>query len=77
MAVQPVRNIAPFINITFTVTSAWWVERWGTIHKGLDISAKKGSKIKTIIAGKVTDIYKDDNHGVSVKVEGKDKLIVI
>lgn len=47
------------------------------IHKGLDISAKKGSKIKTIIDGKVTDIYKDDNHGVSVKVEGKDKLIVI
>ena len=47
------------------------------IHKGLDISAKKGSKIKTIIDGKVTDIYKDDNHGVSVEIEGKDKLIVI
>ena len=47
------------------------------IHKGLDISAKKGSKIKTIIAGKVTDVYKDDNHGVSVEIEGKDKLIVI
>lgn len=47
------------------------------IHKGLDISAKKGSKIKTIIAGKVTDVYTDDNHGISVKVEGKDKIEVI
>ncbi|MGL4797631.1 MAG: peptidoglycan DD-metalloendopeptidase family protein [Paraclostridium sp.] len=47
------------------------------IHKGLDISAKKGSKVKTVIAGKVTDIYKDDNHGISVKVEGKDKVEVI
>lgn len=47
------------------------------IHKGLDISAKKGSKVKTVIAGKVTDIYKDDNHGISVKVVGKDKVEVI
>lgn len=47
------------------------------IHKGLDISAKKGSKVKTIIAGKVKDVYKDDNHGVSVKVEGKNKVEVI
>ncbi len=38
MAEQTVRNIAPFIDQVFTVTSAWWVERWGTIHKGLDIA---------------------------------------
>lgn len=46
------------------------------IHKGLDVSAKKGSKVKTIIAGKVTDVYKDDNHGISVKIEDKNKVEV-
>lgn len=47
------------------------------IHKGLDVSAKKGSKVKSIIEGKVTDVYKDDNHGISVKIEGKSKVSVI
>lgn len=35
---REVGNIAPFIDQVFTVTSSWWVERWGTIHKGLDIA---------------------------------------
>lgn len=47
------------------------------IHKGLDVQSKKGSKVKTIINGKVTDVFKDDQHGVSVKVESKDKIAVI
>lgn len=33
-----VRNIAPFINDRFVITSSWWKERWGTIHRGLDIA---------------------------------------
>lgn len=47
------------------------------IHKALDVQAKKGSKIKSIVNGKVTDVFKDDQHGVSVKVESKDKVAVV
>lgn len=47
------------------------------IHKALDVQAKKGSKVKTIINGKVTDVFKDDKHGVSVRVESADKLVVV
>ena len=47
------------------------------IHKGLDVKAKKGSKVKSITNGKVVDIFKDDKHGVSVKVESKDKVTVV
>lgn len=55
MAVQPVRNIAPFINITFIVTSAWWVERWGTIHKGLDIATGNNDPVCSMLDGYVID----------------------
>jgi hypothetical protein len=47
------------------------------IHKGLDIQAKKGSKVKSIVSGKVTDVFEDDQHGVSVKIESKDKISVV
>ena len=56
MAVQPVRNIAPFINITFTVTSAWWEERWGTIHRGLDIATSLNDPVYSMLNGKVLDV---------------------
>ena len=48
MAVQNVRNIAPFINIVFTVTSTWWTVRTNPvtgeteIHRGLDIRTQGG-----------------------------------
>lgn len=50
MAVQQVRNIAPFINDEFTITSKWWTERVNPvtgqteIHRGLDISTSGISK---------------------------------
>ncbi len=47
------------------------------IHKGLDVKGKKGSKVKSIISGKIVDVFEDDQHGVSVKVESKDKLTVV
>lgn len=55
MAVQPVRNIAPFINREFTVTSEWWVERWGTIHKGLDIATAGNDPVYSMLNGYVVD----------------------
>lgn len=62
---QNVRNIAPFINDEFTITSPWWEERINPttgeteIHRGLDI-ATVGSKpvysmLKGIIHSKGTD----------------------
>ena len=62
---QNVRNIAPFINDEFTITSPWWNERINPItgeteiHRGLDI-ATVGSKpvysmLKGIIHSKGTD----------------------
>lgn len=62
---QQVRNIAPFINDEFTITSPWWNERINPItgkteiHRGLDI-ATVGSKpvysmLKGIIHSKGTD----------------------
>lgn len=47
------------------------------IHKGLDVKSKKGSKVKSIVSGKVVDVFDDDQHGVSVKVESKDKVTVV
>ncbi|MEG1409183.1 MAG: M23 family metallopeptidase [Terrisporobacter sp.] len=47
------------------------------IHKGLDVKAKKGSKVKSIVSGKVTDVFEDEQHGVSVKLETKDKVTVV
>ena len=47
-------RIAPFINKRFLITSAWWSERWGTIHKGLDISTGANDPVYSIVEnGKV------------------------
>ena len=40
------------------------------IHKGLDISADKGY-------GKVVNVFKDDKHGISVRVEGANNVVVV
>ena len=48
MAIQQVRNIAPFIGKVFTVTSQWWTVRTNPvtgvveIHRGLDIRTQGG-----------------------------------
>ena len=47
------------------------------IHKGLDISADKGYEVKSLLDGKVVNVFKDDKHGISVKVESTDNVVVI
>ncbi|MEG2984848.1 MAG: M23 family metallopeptidase, partial [Peptostreptococcaceae bacterium] len=34
-------------------------------------------KVKSIVSGKVTDVFEDEQHGVSVKIETKDKVTVV
>lgn len=50
---QQVRNIAPFINDQFTITTAWWTERWGEIHRGLDIATSGSKPVYSILNGKI------------------------
>lgn len=47
------------------------------IHKGIDVSAKEGQEVKSLLNGKVVDIFKDEEHGMSVKIESDDKLVVV
>ncbi len=47
------------------------------IHKGIDVSAKEGQEVKSLLNGKVVDVFKDDEHGISVKVESDNKLVVV
>lgn len=54
-------SIAPFINDTFTITSAWWTERWGTIHRGLDISTGKKDAVYSMLDGKVVQMWHNDS----------------
>lgn len=62
MAVQPVRNIAPFINIIFTITSKWWTERINPvtgqteIHRGLDIATGGNDPVYSMLTGKVLQV---------------------
>lgn len=62
--INPVRNIAPFINRVFTVTSKWWTERVNPvtgvteIHRGLDIATDSGlnDPVYSMLTGKVLDV---------------------
>lgn len=47
------------------------------IHKGLDISADKGYEVKSLLDGKVVNVFKDDKHGISVRVEGDNNVVVV
>lgn len=47
------------------------------IHKGLDISAKNGSEVKSLLDGKVEALFTDDQHGVSVKVKSDNNTTVV
>lgn len=47
------------------------------IHKGLDISAKDGEPIKSILDGKVKAVYSDERYGTSIELSYADNLTVI
>lgn len=47
------------------------------IHKGLDISADKGYEVKSLLDGKVSNIFKDDEHGISIKIESSNNIVVV
>ena len=47
------------------------------IHKGIDVSANKGQEIKSLLAGTVVDIYKDDEYGMSVKIKSENDTVVV
>lgn len=51
MADNIVRNVAPFINDRFLITTAWWTERWGEIHRGLDIATSGSKPVYSILKG--------------------------
>ena len=59
---REVRNIAPFINVVFTITSKWWTERVNPvtgvieIHRGLDIATSLNDPVYSILTGKVLDV---------------------
>ena len=53
MAVQQVRNIAPFINDVFTVTSKWWTYRSGELHRGLDIATSGSKPVYSMLNGHI------------------------
>ena len=59
MAVNNVRNIAPFINDEFVITSKWWNERINPItgeteiHRGLDIATSGSKNLYSILNGVV------------------------
>ena len=47
------------------------------VHKGLDISAKEGDEIKSILDGKVVSVYSDDRYGTTIELAYDDDLKVI
>lgn len=47
------------------------------VHGGLDVSCKNEQEIKSLLNGKVVDIFKDDEHGMSVKVSSKNDITVV
>ena len=65
MAIQQVRNIAPFINVVFTVTSKWWTYRDGVLHRGLDIATSTGldEPVYSMLTGKVLDVGYNSSAG--------------
>lgn len=47
------------------------------IHKGVDISTKQGQEIKSLMNGTVTDVFKDDEYGMSVKIKHDNDIVVV
>ena len=65
----PVRNIAPFINDIFTITSPWWNERINPvtgeveIHRGLDIATSGSKPVYSMLNGYVLERGTDASQG--------------
>ena len=47
------------------------------IHKGLDIAAKDGDKIRSILDGTVKSVYSDERYGTSIELSYADNITVI
>ena len=66
---ERVRNIAPFINVVFTITSHWWYERVNpvtgevTIHRGLDIATPNSEPVYSMLNGYVMERGTDSSQG--------------
>ena len=64
-----VRNIAPFINDVFTITSHWWYVRVNpvtgetTIHRGLDIATSGSKPLYSMLNGHVKEVGFDSSQG--------------
>ena len=64
-----VRNIAPFINKEFTITSKWWTERVNPvtgqteIHRGLDIATGGNDPVYSMLSGRVIDLGNTSSAG--------------
>lgn len=69
MADNIVRNIAPFINDRFLITSPWWNERINPItgqteiHRGLDIATSGSKPVYSILDGVIHSKGTDDSQG--------------
>ena len=69
MADNKVRNIAPFINNRFLITSPWWNERINPvtgeteIHRGLDIATSGSKPVYSILDGIVHSLGFDNSQG--------------
>lgn len=66
---QQVRNIAPFINDIFTITSPWWNERINPItgeveiHRGLDIATLGSKPVYSMLTGIIHSKGTDSSRG--------------
>ena len=47
------------------------------IHKGIDVTSKQGSQVKSLLDGQVVSIFEDDSNGVSVKVKSENDITVV
>lgn len=57
-------NVAPFINVTFTVTAQAGVYPSGGYHSGLDISTGSNDNVYSIVSGTVIEIgYQENGYG--------------
>lgn len=48
------------------------LDQW-TTHSGVDIAAKQGDEVRTVLGGKVLKVYEDELYGMTVVVEHDNK----
>lgn len=49
------------------------LDQW-TTHTGVDVASPKGSEVRAVFAGTVTEIFTDDSLGVMVEIKGADGM---